>query len=80
MISMLILIFSIFRKRIPSIIFCVILMLLNYLCAWDFKSRNIVGEDYGILGIASYLYYTLPAALIVIDIISMVIKRTTKKA
>lgn len=79
-ISMLILIFSIFRKRIPSIIFCVILMLLNYICAWDFKSRNIVGEDYGILGIASYLYYTLPVALIVIDIISMVIKRTTKKA
>lgn len=73
---------SIFGKRVGSIVFSIISILLNRVIYWDFEDRGIVG-DYSrrVFGFAPYLIYIIAISITIISIVRIVmLKRTPELA
>lgn len=73
---------SIFGKRVGSIVFSIISILLNRVIYWDFEDRGIVG-DYSrrVFGFAPYLIYIIAISNTIISIVRIVmLKRTPELA
>lgn len=73
---------SIFGKRVGSIVFSIISILLNRAIYWDFEDRGIVG-DYSrrVFGFAPYLIYIIAISITIISIVRIVmLKRTPELA
>ena len=73
---------SILGKRVGSIVFSIISILLNRVIYWDFEDRGIVG-DYSrrVFGFAPYLIYIIAISITIISIVRIVmLKRTPELA
>jgi len=73
---------SILGKRVGSIVFSIISILLNRVIYWDFEDRGIVG-DYSrrVFGFAPYLIYIIAISIAIISIVRIVmLKRTPELA
>ena len=73
---------SILGKRVGSIVFSIISILLNRAIYWDFEDRGIVG-DYSsrVFGFAPYLIYIIAISITIISIVRIVmLKRTPELA
>ena len=73
---------SILGKRVGSIVFSIISILLNRVIYWDFEDRGIVGDYSGrVFGFAPYLIYIIAISITIISIVRIVmLKRTPELA
>lgn len=77
--SILILLFALGKKAVPTIIFSALMGIVFYLINWDFTDRRIMPDSNRVWGIAHYIYYPIAIILLICGIWMLVEKKKAKR-
>ena len=77
--AILILLFALGKKAIPTIIFSILMGIDFFLINWDFTDRRIMPDSNRIWGIAHYAFYPIAVILLICGIWMLVEKKKGKR-
>lgn len=77
--SILILLFALGKKAVPTIFFSALMGIIFYLINWDFTDRRIMPDSNRVWGIAHYIYYPIAIILLICGIWMLVEKKKAKR-